>query len=152
MRPQECSSRGFALIEVLIAITLLTVAMVGIPRLMAGVPAIALRATADELANKLRLVNGQAIRSGRTVRVTFDASARTYLLLHESAPHRLPDVVERMTLRAAIERPEAGPSGMLMIQFFADGTSDGGVITLANRVRAETVTVEWLTGRVRRTN
>jgi hypothetical protein len=121
--------------------------MTGVPRLIAVLPGVRLRAAADDMADRLKGLHDEALRRGATMALTVDAAARSYRISTDNMPHRLPEVVDRVevSVPAVLHSDKTPP-----IRFFADGTATAGTILLRHGQRAATITVDWLTGRVRR--
>lgn len=119
------------------------------PLFSAAFPGIELKAAARRTMATLRLARETAIRTGTDTALVVDVEERRLELpgfRTVSLPHRL-----RIGLNAASREQIDEQRGA--IRFFPDGSSTGGVITLA---RGDTqgdsgfqVGVNWLTGRVR---
>jgi general secretion pathway protein H len=140
-------SKGFTLIELLVVMVIIALLMTGVPRLIAGLPGVRLRAAADDMADRLKGLHSEARRRGATMALTVDPAARTYRISTDTAPHRLPEVVDRVDVKS----PGVFPSdGTAQIRFFADGTATAGMVRLRHGQRSAAITVDWLTGRVRR--
>jgi general secretion pathway protein H len=82
-----------------------------------------------------------------TTELVLDPAARRYAATGEGATRDLPDIVQRVEV-SLVPAPE--PEAAARIRFFADGTATGGTIRLWHGARSATITVDWLTGRVRR--
>jgi type II secretion system protein H len=138
---------GFTLVEALVVLVIIALLMTAVPRLIAVLPGVRLRAAADEMADHLKGLHDEALRRGITMALTFDPVARSYRISTDNVPHRLPEVVDRVDIRApVVVQPDKTPP----IRFFPDGTATAGTILLRHGQRAATITVDWLTGRVRR--
>jgi general secretion pathway protein H len=125
------SEAGFTLIEVLVVMVVLgmiagLIAYRGPPRSRS----LDLQAQTAEVARTLRAARSRAITANRSVSVTFDPTARTVSV----------DGVVRPFPTALAKR--AG------IRFSPDGSSSGGRVELAAGERRQSVSVDWLTGRV----
>jgi len=138
---------GFTLIEMLVVLAVIGMALAVVPALLGSLPGTRLRAAADEVAGALRVARSDALASGHSVEVRFDPATRSYAVLPGRATRVLPAAVRAMsvTTSAAFQR-----KGEATFRFFADGTATGGSVVLSDAVRASGVTVDWLTGRVRR--
>ena len=136
--------RGFTLIEILVVVAIMGLLIALIPRLTVGLERVRLRDAADRLALVLTEQHDRALHEGQPVTVSIDTQRLAYAV-GEGKPHRLPAVVERLT----ISWPDAaGPARSL--QFFPDGSAAGCMIRLYAKRLSELVAVDWLTGRVRR--
>ena len=119
------------------------------PLISAALPGVELKAAARRTAATLRLARETAIRTGADTALVVNVEARTLELpgfRTVALPHRL-----RINLNAASREQIDEERGA--IRFFPDGSSTGGVITLARGDAKEDsgfqVGVNWLTGRVR---
>lgn len=117
------------------------------PRIFAGLPGVRLRAAADEIAATLRGLHEEAIRRQTVTELILDPSARAYRVSTAPGLHRLGEAVTGVGF-TSVAILEAGTSPR--VRFFADGSSSGGTIRLAHGPLAESVSVDWLTGRVSR--
>jgi general secretion pathway protein H len=140
-------SEGFTLVELLVVMVMIALLMTGVPRLIAGLPGVRLRAAADDMADRLKGLHSEALRHGATMALIVDPAARTYRISTDTVPHPLPEVVDRVD----VKRPGVLPAdGTAQIRFFADGTATAGTVRLRHGQRSAAITVDWLTGRVRR--
>ncbi|MBS0562835.1 MAG: GspH/FimT family pseudopilin, partial [Proteobacteria bacterium] len=143
----EGKQAGFTLIEMLVVLAVIALALTVVPALLGSLPGARLRAAADEVAGALRVARSDALASGRSVEVRFDPAARSYAVVPGGTTRVLPPAVRTMsvTTSAAFQRRNEAT-----FRFFADGTATGGSVVLRDAARATGVTVDWLTGRVRR--
>jgi type II secretion system protein H len=139
--------RGFTLIELLVVLAILVVAMVAMPRLIAGLPGVRLRAAADEMAAALRNLHEAAIVAGDTTEMILDPKARTYRVSTEAGSHPLPQVVDEIRFRP-VAPVSTGPDDARIIRFYGDGSANGGAIRLGHGDLSASISVDWLTGRV----
>ncbi len=132
--PTEPDS-GFTLLEVLIVLVIigLATAIVAL-RGPSHSPALDLRATAQSIAETLRLARSQAIAGDRPVTVAFDVAAHT-VRLGAAPPQALP-----IAIALAVTAPA--------IRFEPDGSATGGTVALADAGRRTAIGVDWLLGRV----
>lgn len=141
------AERGFTLIEMLVVLAILAMMMAGVPRVFAGLPSLKLRAAADSMAGSLRGLHDSAIRRGSPQTLVLDLVARTYITTADPVQRRLPEVVDRIEAQG---RSVLQPGAPFQVRFFPDGSATASTILLRNGARSETVTVDWLTGQVRR--
>jgi general secretion pathway protein H len=136
---------GFTLLELLVVLLVAGLLFALVPAVMPGDGgrAVVLR-SASELASALKRTRGRAIAANGPAVFTLDPRNRAYEAASEPQA-ALPSHVD-VTLRVA--RAEVMDDGAGRIQFFADGSSTGGRITLAAGASVSHVTVDWLTGRV----
>jgi general secretion pathway protein H len=138
---------GFTLVELLVVLTIVALAMVAVPAIVAGLPSIRLRSAADDMVATLRELHQQAIRRGETTELVLDPSARAYRMSTDATPHHLAKAVAELGFATIAVVP---PGGNTSIRFFADGSATGGTVLLKNGERQAAIKVDWLTGRVRR--
>lgn len=138
---------GLTLVELMVVLTIIALATAAVPMIFANLPSIRLRAAAAGMVATLRQLHEEAIRRGETTELVLDLPARSYRLSTDPAPHPLPAVVAKL----GFELPSLWhPDGSPTVRFFADGSATGATILLENGARTAAVTVDWLTGRVRR--
>jgi general secretion pathway protein H len=135
---------GFTLVELLVALLVagLLIALVPLAMPRESGRTVVARAAGD-LATALKRTRAQAIAAGEPAAFTFDRRERTY----EGGLGRrvaLPSQIE-VTMRAA--RSEM-LGDVARVQFFPDGSSTGGRITVTAGHAMSHVNIDWLTGRV----
>lgn len=138
---------GFTLIELLVVIIIIALAMTAVPRMMAGLPVVRLRATADDLVDRIKELHNEALRRGATVELALDPATRSYTTSLELHVQTLPDVISAVSV--------VTPTGLLArstahILFFGDGTATAETILLRHGRQSTSITIDWLTGRVQR--
>lgn len=139
--------RGFTLIEMLVVLVIAAVAMSAIPTILAGLPGARLRAAADQMAGILRELHSEAIGSRTTMEFVLDPAVRVYRITGDANARKLPDIVAEVDVKTEAALPAEGPP---TIRFFADGSATGGTIRFHRNAQSAAITVDWLTGRVRR--
>ena len=139
-------SRGFSLLELLIALALLIGVLALIPaRFSGGVTSAGLRTTTAQTAAGLRLTRSRAISGNRDRRFELDLANRRFLAAGgERAITLDPAVTVKMTT-AESERVDADHA---FIRFFPDGSSTGGRIELSRGDGGFLIAVDWLSGRI----
>ena len=98
------------------------------------------------MAEDLRRARGQAIASNREVAFLLDLEARRFGLPERGGLAALPEGIA-VQVRTAGEL--LSDATQARIQFFPDGSSTGGSVTLSGAGTRYEVTVRWLTGEVR---
>ncbi|HXC56388.1 MAG TPA: GspH/FimT family pseudopilin [Rhizomicrobium sp.] len=130
---------GFTLTELLVVLAIIGLLVAAIPVLLqAALPGARALAAARTLANDLRATRGQAIAAGTATAVRFDASRQIYLLEPGDRARNLPNGVHFSLVSG--KPPQIG--------FFADGSSNGGVVFVGDGPLRHRVAIDWLTGRV----
>ena len=140
-------SAGYTLIELMVVLLILGAATsLALPHLESFLPQIRFKQTAREVVLALREAQRQAIRSGLQTSVELDLGHR---LLRGPGNGAL-TLDPRFSLQLTSASPDEG--GVRRIDFFPDGTSTGGRLSLAYGARHYRVTVDWALGRAVLTN
>lgn len=143
-RAGRTTESGFTLLEVLIVLTVLSLAgtatVLGVGNARDRIMFVRAGAWLDSTLSSLR---GQARREGRMTWVDFDLAARRYRL-PEGQWLGLPSgVTWEMT-------PEPDPSADIRtVAFLPDGTASGAALTIRAGGYASVHRVDWLTGSIR---
>ncbi len=138
---------GFTLLELLVVIAVIGLIYAILPAgVFVGQEGVELRATARQVAEDLRRARGQAIASNREVAFLLDLEARRFGISGDGGLAELPDGIEAEVLTASEALTDAAQA---RIQFFPDGSSTGGAVTLSGAGTRYEVSVRWLTGEVR---
>ncbi len=141
---------GFTLVELLVVLAIAALVLTAVPPLIsAALPGVELKSAARRTAASLRLARETAVRSGSDAALVVDIEAHTLTL----GGRQLLSIPAAVVLRLNAATREMLDDQRGAIRFFPDGSSTGGVITLA-RATAQgeagyQIGVNWLTGRVR---
>jgi general secretion pathway protein H len=139
--PGERDSAGFTLIEMIVVLVVLAlVAGLVISRGPSRSPTVSIRSAATQMLQAMRAARAESIAAGQSAAFNVAADQRTYRIGRD-APRALPDGV-----RAHIE---VGGRIAPSIEFLPDGSSSGGMVLLTGSTRRMSVTVDWLSGRMR---
>ena len=181
------SQRGFTLLELLVVITLVTlaVAVVG-ANYQRGLPGAQLQTQTRQLIAQLRYARGQALAESAVLALAAGEQGRSYQILPGNEYTELPpgfsvdiqatdievpgysgfsplaeeageeefrtEIVIREPSPGAdalvASQPRASAGGGQQIQFFPDGSSSGGEVSLQSPAGGSRITVNWLTGEV----
>ncbi len=142
--------RGFTLLELLVVLVIasLAVSLVG-PAFQRLMPGLTLEAESRKLESLLRHARSQSILSGTRVAVSQDLDSGGLLLSYRDKPYTLP---ARFSLTLQGGPGASDPfAGAAQILFYPRGDSSGGGLSLTlEDGRREDISVDWLSGRVRR--
>ena len=136
---------GFTLIELLVVLTIVAaMAAMALPQLGVG-DGPSLRATTEQLAAELRLLRDEAIRTGEATALRSTAAGFVF-----EPSGRVIHLPPRTTVDVARAGPGLLPQGPPeAIEFYADGSATGSVVTLRRgRIEAD-IEIGWLDGSVR---
>ncbi len=105
-------------------------------------PALEARATAAQIAGRLRMARAQAIASDATVLFALDPARHLTAIGQD---------VQALPMRVALEitGPAVAGSRLPAIRFEGDGSSSGGSVLLDEGGHRLRIDVDWLTGRPR---
>lgn len=131
-RKQEA---GYTLTELLVVLTIMAlVAVAAVPMLSASRPGLLAKSAAHAVAQDLAAARRDAIARGEETRVVFTAGR--YEVLPGGPSRALPKGIA-LRLRGAAE-----------IDFFADGSSNGGIVEVASAHARHNVVTHWPSGRI----
>jgi general secretion pathway protein H len=132
---------GFTLIEMIIVLVVLSlVAGLVIARGPSRSPTVEVRSAATQVLQGMRAARAQALAAGQTQAFTVDATQHAYRI-GRGTPQPLPK-------RVGLDMEVAGKPARA-IDFLPDGSSTGGTVLLTGTTRRMTVSVDWLSGRIR---
>ncbi len=144
--PCRAAAAGFTLVELLIVFTLLVVLSAVLAPMLTPSPARTLRAAAGEVATTLRETRRQAQAAQTRRRFVIDTQSKAFGVEGSGTWRKLPeDVGVRLTTGQSLLSGETRGG----IDFFPDGSSTGGRVSLQLAESALLVDIEWLTGRIR---
>jgi general secretion pathway protein H len=139
-------SRGFTLLEILIVITLIAIAYTLLPRMFfSGVSGAELKSNARQVAGGLKLARDAAIYSRKPAFLSLDLAKRSFTVDGEAQVYQLHPEVE---LKLYTSQDDLVSDTVGTIRFYADGSSNGGRVTVGAGGRAYLIDIDWLTGRV----
>jgi len=140
------SEDGFTLLEMACVLTVVAIlAAVVLPRVPRGTSLPRLEAYAIEAAAILKADRTEAMKAGRQIATSIDATARS---IRSGVNGRTVQVADDVVMTAMLpERCNDRPA-MSTVSFFSNGTSCGGLIALLRGDRGYEIHVNWLTGGV----
>lgn len=132
------ATNGYTLIELLVVLAILgLLTAVGIPLLSSSRPALEARAVATILADDLRNAHQRAIDEATVQRFVFHPSAGRYT--NADGKQRL--VPKGIAIALRSQTPNE-------IDFYPDGSSNGGTFVVSTTSVRHRVTVRWPTGQI----
>ncbi len=135
---------GYTLIELLVVMTILLLVVSIVPAAYSRlVPSAELQSTARKIMSDIRSVRMSALRVGDVGEVWFDELDHRYSNDSGRSWVELPD---GMLLDFSSERKVSPPQYETLF-FFSEGGSSGGLIKLSNDTSAQSINVDWLTGK-----
>jgi general secretion pathway protein H len=136
----RAANRGFTLMEMLVVILLMSIAigLVGFG-LQQGIGAATERQTVGQIVNALRATRIKAIVTGQPARTAFDLRGKSFQAPDQPVHHWPPEL--QVTLQTAAQMGST-------VEFYPDGGSSGGNLTLVNGERRWRIDIGWLTGSV----
>jgi general secretion pathway protein H len=145
-RSRRRDAAGFSLVELLIVISLLAILSAILVPVLIPSPARTLQTAASEVATTLRETRRLAQSQQTHRRFMVDTETERYGIEGTADWRQLPDGTQAALTTAQSLLEDRGRGG---IDFFPDGSSTGGRVTLSMSGRSVRVDIEWLTGRIR---
>jgi general secretion pathway protein H len=138
---------GFTLIEMLVVLTILALAATfAVPLLSGGSEGLRLQMASSELAAAFRVTRSAAIMHNTETTLMIDVDRRTFKSTVVSQRPFAADIKAKLTFASGI-RSASSDGGF---QFFPDGSSSGGDVTLSLHGQQMRLCIDWLTGEVLR--
>jgi general secretion pathway protein H len=132
---------GFTLIEMIVVLVVLGLVIgIVLARGPTRSPTIDLTAASRGLTDALRHARGQAILTGRPVRIS---SAQASEALSRSASRN-----QAGQIGVALHSPPDDPRADGVLRFDPDGSANGARIVLTEGQESISITIDWLTGRI----
>ncbi len=132
---------GYTLMEMLVVVAIMGfLAAAALPILFAAKPGLESKGAARAMAQDLASARQQAVSQGTETRVVLSAVHRSYVTLPGGATRILPKNI-------AFQFRGDHTSGS-EIDFFADGSSSGGTITVLSAGARHRVVTHWPSGRI----
>ncbi|WP_432471308.1 GspH/FimT family pseudopilin [Amphritea sp. HPY] len=144
------SQRGYTLLELLVVLVIAALLLgVVAPRLFAVMPGVELKTSTQELAAMLRHARSLAIAGGRVITVEYDDELPALRISGQSKNYRWPKSVQ-LSLDNEVDPPQYGIAQDVAarISFYPDGSSNGGILSVAADSGEYQIAVHWLTGKV----
>ena len=138
--------RGFSLIELLIALTLLVAAVSLVPvYLSKGVSTAELKSSVRQIVSGLRFARSEAVSRSKEQVFLLDVQKREFTTHLEGKARELPKGLDLRLKTAQSEQISDDQGG---IRFFPDGSSTGGEISVYSDAREFSIAVNWISGKV----
>jgi general secretion pathway protein H len=138
---------GFSLIEMLVVLSILALMVAfAMPFLTKGSDGLRLQTASSELAAAFRTTRSAAIIGNTKTALMIDVDQRTFRSTVVSQRPFAPEIEAKLKFASGISSA-AFDGGY---QFFPDGSSTGGDVTLSLHGKHTKLCIDWLTGEVRR--
>jgi len=138
---------GFTLVEMLVVLAIIALTTTfAVPLLSGGSEGLRLDMASSELAAALRVTRSAAITRNAEMALMIDVDRRTFGSTVVSERPFAPNIEAKLTFASGM-RSAPSDGGF---QFFPDGSSTGGDVTLSLRGKQTKLCVDWLTGTVRK--
>ena len=154
--------KGFSLIEVVVVLVIISLSVILVaPSLSRFSSTAGLKATTKKLSAILRFYRSEAIHRGRVYRILFDSDLNEVRIRpvvpteaveegvnkEESVPPKIYGIPKGIRIREVKVESTEYSSDFPTIEFYANGGSNGGTITLDNQDRQGfKIEVNFLTG------
>ena len=139
-------ARGFTLLEILIVISIIALSYTLLPKMFfSGVSGADLKSNARQVAGGLKLARDAAIYSRKPAFLSLDLGNRSFTVGGDAKVHKLHPEIE---LKLFTAQDDLVSDTVGTIRFFADGSSNGGRVTVGSGARKYLIDIDWLTGRV----
>lgn len=143
---RKYSPNGFTLLELLVVMVLATLVMALVPASFSSMfPHAERESEVRQFVSALRSARGIAIRDKEDVSLKLDLENHRYYLPGDEQIRQLPDNFHFLYI-PSFNRP--ADKAAVIIRFYADGSSTGGVIEMKSEEETYLVTIDWLTGKV----
>jgi general secretion pathway protein H len=140
------SLQGFTLLELIIVLVISVLGFAAVAvNISSGNASTHLETVARDLASALRYAHGQALLTHKPVSVIVDLEQNQYRISDRERAYDFDGHIE-VSLTVAEETFGDGKAGA--IQFFPDGSSTGGRVTLEWGKQLRRIDVNWITGAV----
>jgi len=140
------SLQGFTLLELIIVLVISVMGFAAVAvNINSGNASTRLETVARDLASALRYAHGQALLTHKPVSVIVDLEQNQYRISDRERAYEFDERIE-VSLTVAEETFDDGKAGA--IQFFPDGSSTGGRVTLEWGKQLRRIDVNWITGAV----
>jgi general secretion pathway protein H len=140
------SSQGFTLLELIIVLVISVLGFAAVSvNINSGNTSTRLETVVRDLASALRYAHGQALLTHKAVAVVINLDENYYRISDRDRNYAFDEQIE-VTLTVAEQAFSEEESGS--IDFFPDGSSTGGRITLEWGKQLRRIDVNWITGAV----
>jgi type II secretion system protein H len=138
--------KGFTLVELLVTLVIMVaVFSVAIPQYSQSMESLKLRKSTQEIAAYLRQARNASITESRTVVLVVDTEEHAIRRENADFVYRWPDEIDV----GFVANPDRMAEKSRPIEFRPDGTAADHVMYVSTETRQYTISVDWLTGRVK---
>lgn len=143
LRPTRAKDAGYTLLEVLVAVAIISIVAISAPTLYAQtVPKFQVRQYANNVANHLRFLRDSARQDGRARTLSYSATEQLITAAENNAltPSGISVVAEPLGpwQNGAVEE----------ITFYPNGSATGGRLIISRDAVTVTVTIDWISGSI----
>ena len=135
---------GFTLIELLVVLAVISLLLVFVPAVTAGIGGVRFRAAAREFTAMLREMQASALGSGREIDLAIDTQARSWRSSLDGRTHGFPAAIRSLAIRfpGRIDGPP-------LLRFLPDGSASVAILDLGGAGRHAEISIDGLIGKVR---
>ena len=138
------SASGFTLIELLVVLVIVGLMAASLPSLGRLQGQLQARAATRQIVSDLRLLRDEAVRGQTVTSLVWGSPTNHYRLEPSNVARTLPPGVS-MGFVPEEPRLTGEVAGM---EFFPDGSSSGGVLTVSSKGSRSGIRISWLSGEV----
>ncbi len=142
--------RGFSLIEAIVVLIIISISIsIVIPSLSKVSKGIELRSWTQKISGILRYCRSQAVNEGQTFSIIFDLDDRIIKIKSLESEKSSVIYPKEIMIKHVNIKSESQTSDKPVIEFYPNGSSNGGNIIIENGVRKFKIQIHPITGIVK---